>query len=205
MHRPDQTSRGNPIEEPRQRLTRQEFAGIEAVSGPYSEFLGTEREHAVASADCDGKARLWAHPSMATVGTTLRLVLDRARSQGAGNVEATILVPEDTTAGWWSMTKHFAVVGSLESGGQIEENRLGSWVATTRKRRVLILRYPRTAGGDGTRTADGRTGSRQTLKRARRRRSRRSLGSWRKGCRASREPVMKNHTRARCWPRSKRI
>ena len=30
----------------------------------------------------------------------------------------------------------------------MEENRLGSWVATTRKRRVLILRYPRTAGGE---------------------------------------------------------
>ena len=48
LHRPDQTSRGDPIEEPRVRLAAAEFAAIERLTGQFTEFVGAERRHAAA-------------------------------------------------------------------------------------------------------------------------------------------------------------
>ncbi|EOD12607.1 hypothetical protein EMIHUDRAFT_104127 [Emiliania huxleyi CCMP1516] len=48
LHRPDQTSRGDPIEEPRVRLAAAEFAAIERLTGRFTEFVGAERRHAAA-------------------------------------------------------------------------------------------------------------------------------------------------------------
>ena len=46
LFRPDQTSRGDPIEEPRQRLNKDEFRLLELRYGPFTEFIGAERQHA---------------------------------------------------------------------------------------------------------------------------------------------------------------
>ena len=46
LHRPDQTSRGDAAEEPRQRLTADGYATLERRCGPFSEFIGAERRHA---------------------------------------------------------------------------------------------------------------------------------------------------------------
>ena len=40
LHRPDQTSKGDPIEEPRVRLAAAEFAAIERLTGRFTEFVG---------------------------------------------------------------------------------------------------------------------------------------------------------------------
>jgi hypothetical protein len=146
LHRPDQTSRGDPIEEPRQRLARGEFGTLAAIHGPFSEFVGAERWHAAPMAEWDGIDRLWLHPSFATVGTALRLVMDRAREARTGSLRAVVLVPDDDSAQWWPLAKHFACSGRLSVGGGIEENRLGTWHETRRRRDVLILTYPRSAG-----------------------------------------------------------
>ena len=44
--RPDQTSRGLPVEEPRVRLTRDEFGVLQARWGPFDQLMGAERQHA---------------------------------------------------------------------------------------------------------------------------------------------------------------
>ena len=146
LHRPDQTSRGEPVEEPRQRLGAREFRAIEARHGPFSEFVGAERWLAEPGETGGGGARLWLHPSFATVGTALRMVLDRAEEAGAAGVRAVVLVPDEPTAQWWPLAQSFALSGRLAAGGEIEENRLGVWCSTQRRRGVLILSYPRSAG-----------------------------------------------------------
>ena len=40
LDRPDQTSRGDPIEEPRMRLDASSFDSLERSFGPFSEWLG---------------------------------------------------------------------------------------------------------------------------------------------------------------------
>ena len=109
LHRPDQTSRGDPIEEPRVRLAAAEFAAIERLTGRFTEFVGAERRHAAAEVgsqqrcpgggsspspgDEDGCRRgepaasvgkppphLWVHPTHSTVGSALRRVGERTTS-----------------------------------------------------------------------------------------------------------------------------
>ena len=50
LHRPDQTSRGAPVEEPRQRFTVDAFRPLEDQWGPFTEMLGAEMVFAVESA-----------------------------------------------------------------------------------------------------------------------------------------------------------
>ena len=50
LDRPDQTSRGDAVEEPRQRLGAQLFGELAARYGPFTEFVGAERWHPQAKA-----------------------------------------------------------------------------------------------------------------------------------------------------------
>ena len=43
LDRPDQISRGDLVEEPRQRLTREVFAALESAWAPFESFIGPER------------------------------------------------------------------------------------------------------------------------------------------------------------------
>ena len=67
LFRPDQTSRGDPIEEPRVRLREEEFALFDMRFGPFTECIGAERRHHVTSAARSvtdlGLSRLWVHPT----------------------------------------------------------------------------------------------------------------------------------------------
>ena len=76
LHRPDQTSRGAQVEEPRVRLRSQHFKALEATHGPFSEFIGAERAMARREAGRDGP-KLWAHPSFDTVGSTMGRICER--------------------------------------------------------------------------------------------------------------------------------
>ena len=165
LHRPDATSRGDPVEEPRQRLRRAAFEKLWASHGPFGEMVGAERDHVPALGthrQCQvtlhqGRhASLWMHPTHATVGSALRLIGERmaqmedAMQTLAGPVDTLsglMLVPRAPEAAWWPMLKYFDVVGVLEAGGgHLEANRLGSWAPLPARRDTLVLRFPRVAG-----------------------------------------------------------
>ena len=77
LFRPDQTSRGDPIEEPRLRLNVDEYRLLELRFGPFTEFVGAERRHPQSKCDNEGRLRLWLHPAHNTVGSALRLLGER--------------------------------------------------------------------------------------------------------------------------------
>ena len=59
LYRPDQTSRGDPIEEPRVRMRQSGFHTIEREFGGFTEVIGAERNHAMIRSEGAG-SRLWA-------------------------------------------------------------------------------------------------------------------------------------------------
>ena len=81
LDRPDQISRGDPVEEPRQRWTREVFAALEAAWGPFDSFIGPERHLAERSAidgalEREGVEAAWVHPAHSSVGAALRRLHD---------------------------------------------------------------------------------------------------------------------------------
>ena len=148
LTRPDQTSRGDPIEEARVRLSREEASRIERGYGPFSEVLGSERrlfERRAASGDA---ARVCMHPAHTTVGSAMRRLGERLCETDGSSVSGVIVVPHDESAAWWSMTKHFDVVGRWPAGSRhLEMNQLGEWRVVPSQRPSLILTFPRSLGG----------------------------------------------------------
>jgi len=148
LDRPDQVSRGSAAEEPRARLCRALFETVAARFGPFSEFLGAEREFAVA-VPAGGPARCFVHSSHSTVGSALRLVGERLRDSVVGNISGVVVVPYAPEALWWKLTKHFAVVAHLNNSRRrthLEANTLSAWRPLPAQRESLILAYPRSAG-----------------------------------------------------------
>ena len=148
LHRPDQISRHDPVEEPRARLSAGAFGSVERRFGRFNEWVGSEREHPsvldVGEADA---ARVWMHPTFTTVGSALRLVAERASESGGEAMRAVVLVPDDPTAAWRPLLRHFSVEGRLREGGtQVEMCALGQWRARASTRPTLVLSYPRAAG-----------------------------------------------------------
>ena len=143
--RPDQTSRGTPPEEPRLRLSREEFEPLASRFGPFDEFLGAERElQPAAVLGSRAFRRLWAHPSYDTVGSTLRLICDRLSSDTSTCARGVVVVPFSPEAGWWKLTRHFACVGEWGAGRlRLEAAELSSWQPASNQRRALLLAFPR--------------------------------------------------------------
>jgi hypothetical protein len=150
LDRPDQTSRGDAAEEPRARLARGLWGEVETRWGPFDQFLGAERELG-ATAEPVGKVdtteRIWAHPTMATVGTALRRVGERmARSGGHGAV-ALALVPDEGPAAWSALMRHGLVVGRVAVGEEVlDMNVLGQWQRCRAQRASRLVLFPRVAG-----------------------------------------------------------
>jgi len=196
LHRPDATSRGDPVEEPRQRLNRACFDRLQSRFGPFDEMVGAERDHArvgerrarlsqvgaegaqlganthqldAGGTKVDAKgtgvdakgARLWLHPTHATVGSAMRLIGERMSAIGIHErgtmvqdvgVSGLMVVPRAPEAAWWSMMKYFDVVGELGADeGCLEANCLGSWTPIGGRRSMLVLRFPRLSGGNARR------------------------------------------------------
>ena len=153
LDRPDHTSRGDPVEEPRQRLRREVFSEMAGEFGPFTGFVGAERGH-VSSAHqgLPPSSVDWMHPTFGTVGSALRLCLDRAATalQDGRAYRACMLlpVPEKSSPPLWeALLRHFAVARYLEAGSPIlEEARWGQWHPCSSQRRMLIATYPRAAG-----------------------------------------------------------
>ena len=105
--RPDQTS----------RLSSELFSLLSSRFGPFSEMMGAEREFERASGSAP---RIWMHPTYSTVASALRMLGERmGRGDAASGV---VVVPDDSSAAWWKLTRHFRVVGRIErgSGGRPE-------------------------------------------------------------------------------------
>ena len=150
LTRPDQTSRGDPVEEPRMRVRADEFAMLSDRFGPFSEMLGAERGHRQSDAQDTGGSettRLWMHPTYNTVGSALRMLGERLMAADGGRASGLVIVPHDEAAKWWGLTRHFAVVGRWAAGTPcLEANRLGKWTPVRAWRDTLILAFPRGAG-----------------------------------------------------------
>ena len=169
LHRPDQSSRGNPIEEPRARVREEVFRALEHRFGPFTELVGSERRlaHAMPVENAQhpaGEARMasggekpasheeervcsmWLHPSFTTVGSALRLACTRmSRETSARGV---VVVPDAPFAGWSSLLRHFSVVGRWPAGSaHLETCVAGKWSPVSSRRPSLVLAFPRAAGG----------------------------------------------------------
>ena len=78
LDRPDQTSRGDATEESRMRLRDGEWRRVVALWGPFDGLIGAERELGQAWAGShEPEVRLWSHPTLATVGSSLRRIGER--------------------------------------------------------------------------------------------------------------------------------
>ena len=151
LDRPDQTSRGDAVEEPRVRLTREQFKRIEGRFGPFGSFIGSERGHAQCS-NAPGQ-HMWAHPTYNTVGSALRRVAERF---GVGDdfTRCVACLPDDGDAGWAPMLKHGVVVGRYAAGSPcLELNSFGHWVPTRARRPMRVVLFPRAAGSTPRRVA----------------------------------------------------
>ena len=145
LHRPDQTSRGDPVEEPRLRLSAAAYGELVAQHGQFTEWIGAERRHARGLRQGEsGGDRLWVHPSHTTVGSALRLIGERLGEAGDRPTSGLVVVPHDESAGWWRLTRHMALVGRLPAGGRhLEANVLGEWRAVEARREALVFAFPR--------------------------------------------------------------
>jgi hypothetical protein len=145
LHRPDQTSRGDPVEEPRMRLRAAAYGELAARWGPFTEWIGAERRHAQEPAQRDDGDRLWVHPTHTTVGSALRLVGERLGEASERRVRGLVVVPHDERAAWWRLTRHLALVGRLPAAGgrHLEANVLGEWRACAARRDTLVFAFPR--------------------------------------------------------------
>ena len=144
LDRPDQTSRGDPIEEPRVRIKRDAYDLLERGHGPFTEWVGAERRFAMGKRD-GHETRIWMHPAHATVGSALRQLGERLGDGGVAS--GIVVVPHDERARWWPLTKHFRVIGRWSEGSDhLEANRVGKWVSTCSTRATLILAFPRVGG-----------------------------------------------------------
>jgi hypothetical protein len=148
LNRPDQTSRGDPVEEPRVRLRAREFELLEERFGPFSEVLGCERRLISKRASENQSPKLYLHPAHTTVGSALRRLGQRLADTDGTNASGVIVVPHDDAAGWWTLTRLFDVVGRWPAGSShLEMNQLGEWKVIESARPSLILAFPRGAGG----------------------------------------------------------
>jgi hypothetical protein len=128
LDRPDQTSRGDAVEEPRFRLREDIFERISERYGPFTSFIGAEREfarRAPESPPLSAGRRLWVHPTNSTVGSALRRVQE-AMVEGMGRKPiALALVPSDGDPAWAKMLRHGLVVGSFAAGSPCLSPRMG--------------------------------------------------------------------------------
>ena len=148
LERPDQTSRGDPVEEPRARVVESLFRDAERRWGPFNGLIGAEREWASVG-DCSGDGRevVWAHPTFNTVGSAMRRVLDAMIGSGNERSRAVMVVPDDVGPRWSSLLKHGLTVGRLEPGhAGTERLGLSRWQPSRVIRPMQFVLFPRAAG-----------------------------------------------------------
>jgi hypothetical protein len=150
LDRPDQTSRGDAVEESRFRLREMEFSRLSGLYGPFTSFIGAERElagrqHSEAAAD--GRRRMWVHPTSSTVGSALRRVQESMVEFMGERPTALALVPSDGDPAWAKMLKHGLVVGHYPAGSPcLSAHTVSGWRDCTNRRPLSLVLFPRAAG-----------------------------------------------------------
>ena len=147
LDRPDQTSRGDPVEEPRERVAPRLFRALERRWGPFGELLGPERAYAQRPAPgASDRVRLWVHPTARTAGSALRLVGQRL-SRGEGRVNALVVLPSQQAESWAGLLRHGTIVGEVPSGvGGMEMHTPRGWRAAPPRPHSVLVSFPRAAG-----------------------------------------------------------
>ena len=147
LHRPDQTSRGAAVEEPRLRFERSAFKALEALHGPFTELIGAEREFSRWVGDTPTETRMWAHPTFDTVASALARIGERLDPANPGGTRGLIVVPWAPEASWWPMLKHFTCVARFGVGSRhLEENRAGKWIRVSARRHSVVMSFPALLG-----------------------------------------------------------
>ena len=147
LDRPDQTSRGDPVSEPRVRLKRDEYELLSSRYGPFTDVMGAERQHKISANGDSTGPRVWMHPTFNSVGSALRLLGSRIMAPDGERARGIVVVPDHREAQWTSLLKHFDVVGRFPEGDQhLEMSQWGEWRPVTSRRQTLILSFPRSAG-----------------------------------------------------------
>ena len=150
LDRPDQTSRGDAIEESRFRLRECEFLRLSGLHGPFTDFIGSERELAprpASEAETEGRRRMWVHPTSSTVGSALRRVQEAMVEFMGKRPTALVLVPADGDPAWAKMLKHGLVVGHYPAGSPcLSAHTVSGWRDCTNRRPLSLVLFPRAAG-----------------------------------------------------------
>ena len=150
LDRPDQTSRGDAVEESRFRLREGEFSRLDVLYGPFTSFIGAERELAgrqPAEAAKVERRRMWVHPTSSTVGSALRRVQESMVEFMGQRPTALALVPADGDPAWAKMLKHGLVVGHYPAGSPcLSAHTVSGWRDCTNRRPLSLVLFPRAAG-----------------------------------------------------------
>ena len=146
LDRPDQTSRGDAVEEPRFALRPALFREIEKRWGPFEQLVGAERAWAASPRSDADVRRLWVHPTFNTVGSALRLVQEALLERPPGQVVVVALVPDDERPAWNSLMRYGRVMGRIGSGEEALLVSEGSvWRPATTRRPMRVVVFPRAA------------------------------------------------------------
>ena len=156
LDRPDQTSRGDAVEEPRFRLRKEIFEAVSSRFGPFSSFIGAEREFTAGRKRTEmAEKRMWVHPTFNSVGSALRRVQEEIAADMSAHTCAVALVPDDGSAAWSMMLRHGLILGRWEQGAQcLEANELGQWLPAFTHRPSCLVLFPRAAGAAPRRLAE---------------------------------------------------
>ena len=96
IDRPDEISRQFGVEEPRARLRPSVFAALERSLGPFTSFVGPERDLATRLPSDSSTESVWVHPTYTSVAAALRLLSARASAalQNGRRFRGYALVPD---------------------------------------------------------------------------------------------------------------
>ena len=176
LQRPDQSSRGDRIQEPRACLRASEFESVAARFGPFTDVIGPERKllarplqleppqdgpqqesrrapggeggraEEPPTAEPPQPANVFLHPTFDTVGSALRFICERASRDP--EMSAVVVVPDEQTAGWQKLTRHFSVEGRWRGGSAHLMALTGRPLPTSRATADLVCCYASLARQD---------------------------------------------------------
>eukprot|EP00966_Prymnesium_polylepis_P233046 5389832-Prymnesium_polylepis.1 len=111
------------------RLREGEWRRVVSRWGPFDGLIGAERELGQAWAGSHKpEVRLWSHPTLATVGSSLRRIGERLAERSALGIRALAMIPANGSEQWRSLLKYGLIVGRWEEGERVlETNVLGRW------------------------------------------------------------------------------
>ena len=161
LDRPDHTSRGDLVEEPRQRMCARVFASLERAWGPFDSYIGPERQLAsdqlpsglqfsttgtvVGGSECS-----WVHPTHLSVGPALRRLHEcagLAMREGRPFIGLTLVPDDGGSSAWPPLAERMGCVGRLSVWEPVlAEYGTGAWRTVCLRRPLALMVVPRIVG-----------------------------------------------------------